>query len=504
MAGAVAITERGRRYIIAAALLALFLGALDALVMSTAMPTIVADLGGLHLYAWVYSAYFLARAVSLPVFGKLADLFGHRRLFLATITLFLVASAAAGLSRSMGFLIVCRVFQGIGAGGNFALVYIVLSSIAHPDRRARTLSLASSVWGVSSLIGPTVGAVIVTYLSWRWIFFINIPLGLFCLAGIGLFLKQSGSVKKEVHLDLAGATALTCTVLGFLTLFIVGGRDYAWTSWQMALLCAGTVAAGLTFYLVEKRARDPIIDFDFFNSLGFTLGNSATFLSSFTIFALFAYAPLYIQGALGKSPMQVGSAMLSLSLGWSIGSLALGRFSRNAAGKGASICGGLLMVIGSGLTLGFTRETSMAECTAVFLLIGLSMGFVTLSTMLRVQNSLAEEHLGIATSFHQFARSLGGTIGVGICGGLVTSGLIQQLDTTAIELSPDLMDQLRKSTEHLFRPEFQEALGSAREVVYSAVAAGVSAVFRVVLVSSLLCLVCCLLLPGRSRLNTQQ
>ncbi|EKD36209.1 MAG: hypothetical protein ACD_75C01600G0001, partial [uncultured bacterium] len=264
------LARQERHYIVIAALLALFLGALDALVMSAAMPTIVAELGGMHLYSWVYSAYFLARAVSLPVFGKLADLFSARRIFLFSITLFLLASAAAGAAPSMVFLVGARVFQGIGAGGIFALVDIVLSDISLPGERGKTLSFASSVWGISSIVGPTLGGFIVTYMSWRWIFFINLPIAVLCLAGIGLFLQDKRERNKEVHLDIAGIVCLT----GFI-------------------------------------------------------------LSFFAIFSLFAYAPLFIQGALAKTPMQVGMAMLSLSLGWSCGSLVLGRFVDGAGGRTA-------------------------------------------------------------------------------------------------------------------------------------------------------------------------
>ncbi|MCW8799424.1 MAG: MFS transporter, partial [Desulfobacter sp.] len=183
-------TDKSRIWIIGAALLALFLGALDALVMSAAMPTIISELGGLHLYAWTYTAYFLSRAVSLPVFGKLSDLYSTKGLFLFSIGLFLISSIAAGTSPSMGFLVAARVFQGIGGGGIFALVYVVLSDISTPADRAKTLSLASLIWGVASLVGPTLGGFIVTWCSWRWVFFINIPLGIPSIIGITLFFKE--------------------------------------------------------------------------------------------------------------------------------------------------------------------------------------------------------------------------------------------------------------------------------------------------------------------------
>ncbi|MDO9111431.1 MAG: MFS transporter [Desulfatirhabdiaceae bacterium] len=251
---------KGRRIIIWATLLALFLGAMDALIITAAMPSIISDLGGLHLYAWVYSAYFLARAVSLPVFGKLSDLYDTRKLFLFSISLFLLASAAAGVSTSMAILVTARVFQGIGAGGNFALVYIVLSDVALPGRRARTLSLASSVWGISSIIGPTLGGIIVTYFSWRWIFYINVPLGIFSLVVISRFLDEFRQKSTETHLDFAGITLLTGFILVLLTLFIAGGRTVPWSSVGSLAMAVLAIVLGAGFIFAETRAKDPILN----------------------------------------------------------------------------------------------------------------------------------------------------------------------------------------------------------------------------------------------------
>ena len=258
------ITPRRRFYVIAAALLTLFLGALDALVMSAAMPTIVTDLGGLHLYSWVYSAYLLARAVSLPIFGKLADILRSRRLYVISILIFLLGSVAAGLSQSMAQLILSRVLQGIGAGGNFALVYIVLTDISAPEKRAKTLSLASFIWGLASVLGPTFGGFVVTYFSWRWIFFVNVPLGLFSLLGIVIFLVEVRSKKKDAAIDYLGALTLSTAILGLLTAFLLAGRRYAWISPQIIGLLAITVTAAVAFYFAEKRAREPILSLNFF------------------------------------------------------------------------------------------------------------------------------------------------------------------------------------------------------------------------------------------------
>lgn len=491
-----------RFWIICAALIALFLGAMDALVMSAAMPTIVAELGSIHLYAWVYSAYFLARAISLPIVGKLSDIYRTKTIFLVSIAIFLLASLAAGAAPSMIFLVAARVFQGIGAGGIFALVYIVLSDISLPGERGRTLSFASSIWGIASIIGPTLGGFIVTYFSWRWIFFINVPLALLCLVGIGRYLKSEPRRKAVAHLDYGGVISLSGFILCFLTIFIVGGREYAWGSAEILVLSFLSGCFAMFFYFAEKRAVDPVIDLRFFVERNFTCGNIATFFSSFAIFSLFAYAPLYIQGALGKTPMQVGVAMLSLSFGWSMGSLVLGRFVAGAGGKTASVAGSLLLIIAGVMMLFFTIETSIATCLLVFLLVGVGMGFVTLSTLLLVQGSLGSENLGVATSFHQFARTLGGTVGVGISGGIVTTRLINNLEISAVSVPPSVMEKLLDSLENIFRSEFQALLQPETGVVlYSAVAESMVAVYWIVLAASICCLMATILLKPEQRSN---
>ncbi|WP_300457162.1 MFS transporter [Desulfobacula sp.] len=494
------MTQVSRRLIIGAALLALFLGAMDALVMTAAMPTIITDLGGLHLYAWVYSAYFLARAVSLPVFGKLCDLFDTKKLFLFSIGLFILSSMAAGASPSMSFLVAARIFQGIGAGGVFALVYIVLSEASLPGQRVKTLSFASSIWGISSVIGPTLGGFIVTYFSWRWIFYINVPLGIVSFVGIWHYLKDFREKRTTIYLDIAGVLFLSGFILSLLTLFMVGGREFEWTSWPMAALVFVTFFFAAGFYLAEKRAKDPILDLRFFKYKRFAYGNLATFFSSFSIFSLFAYAPLFLQGALTQTPMQVGWAMLSLSLGWSVGSLVLGRIMDRIGAKTAALAGGALLVVGSTLTLGFNLTTTMVHTFITFQLVGLGMGFVTLATLILVQESLSIKDLGVATSFHQFSRTLGGTIGVGICGGLATSGLLNRLETATQGLNPQLLVQLRAGVENLFKPEFVAMMApSEGRILQEAVLKGVSSIFLVVFIASLLSFVCCFLLPGEDK-----
>ncbi|MFC1876438.1 DHA2 family efflux MFS transporter permease subunit [Thermodesulfobacteriota bacterium] len=495
------IDSKHRAMIIFSALLALFLGALDALIMTAAMPTIVAELGGLHLYSWVYSAYLLARAVSLPVFGKLGDLFKNKHIFLVSIAIFLLSSATAGFSPNMAFLIACRVFQGIGAGGIFAMVYIVLADISPPGQRTKTMSFASSVWGIASVLGPTMGGFIVSYMSWRWIFFINVPLGLLSLGGISFFLVEIREKRRKVSLDLLGVLTLSVSIVGFLSLFLSGGKDFAWGSPQVMALLLVTILAGIGFFYCEKHAEDPIISMEFFKKRGFAIGNASVFMSSFAIFAFFAFAPIFIQGAQGKSPMQVGIAMLSLSLGWSIGSIIFGQISHRLGAKTAAIMGAMFLVAGCGFSLTFHTGTSMIFSFLVFQLVGLGMGFVALATLVIVQNAVDPSDLGVATASHQFMRTFGGTVGIGICGGLLMSRLTATIDNLADKnvmgiLPEGLLNQSQRSFENLLRPEFQALLPEAvRRLLQSSIASSVQFVFWVALFISLLCLAICFLLP---------
>jgi len=502
------INPKRRFYIIAAALMALFLGALDALVMSAAMPTIVADLGSLDLYSWVYSAYLLARAISLPVFGKLADIFKTRRLFIISISTFLLGSIFAGLAQSMTQLILSRVLQGIGAGGNFALVYIVLADVSSPENRGKALSLASIIWGLASLLGPTFGGFVVTYFSWRWIFWVNIPLGLFSLLGIALYLVEVRAKKKEAAIDYFGVLTLSTTILGLLTVFLLAGRSYDWLSPEILGLSVGTVGSGIAFYFIENKAREPILSPGFFKVRGFSIGNAAAFLASFTIFSQFAYSPLFIQGALGKSPLQMGFAMLSLSLGWSAGAMACGQIVNRFGKKPSAIFGALCLAVGSAIMVTFSTTTSLTSFFVVLGTVGIGMGFVSIATLLIVQDSLDMADLGIATASHQFFRTLGGAIGVGVTGSFVTqalSNLVDDLIHSGLnDLPPSFHENMQQGFDSIFRPEIQALFGpDVQKAMQEAVARGVSLVFWISLFASALCLLLAAMLPSPSASRPQ-
>ena len=495
------ITRKARILLLAAVLLALFLGALDALVVGAAMPTIVADLGGLPLYSWVFSSYMLTRAISLPIFGKLCDLFSSKKLYIAAIGIFVISSVLGGAAHNMIQLIVFRALQGVGAGGTFALAYIVVADLSLPETRGKMMGLISFVWGVASIIGPALGGFIVSFFSWRWIFYVNLPLGCAALLGIALYLRETRDKKPGASIDYLGAMTLSVAVLALLITFMLGGRRYPWFSMEIAGLFIVTVVATAGFYYAERWAKEPVLTLEFFRIRGFSTANASAFFSSFAIFSLSAFSPLYIQGALGKSPAQLGMAMVPLTLSWSVGALVCGRLVNRRREKSLSVLGSVMLAVSTGLMLTFSTSTSLPVYSAALALAGLGMGFVSITTLLVVQNSLASSNLGVATSSQQFARTLGGTIGIGISGSLVTAHLAGVLDALMKssgdgQIPASLAVRLTQSIESLFQPEIQNSLSAGvLKSLHEAVGSGVEMIFWSSLAASLLSLFFCCLLP---------
>lgn len=499
-------SPRERFYIAFAALLALFLAALDTLVMSAAMPTVVADLGALHLYSWVFTAYMLSRALTLPILGKLSDIFKCKNLFIISIVIFMAGSLFAGISQNMLQLVIARAVQGIGGGGNYALCYVVLSEITEPRNRSKMISWVSVIWGIASIMGPPLGGFIVSYFSWRWVFFINLPLGIISLLGIYRYLQETRVKTKEIVIDYAGIATMSVTVLSLLAAFMVADQAFTWLSVSVISLLLLSAASGIIFCFIEKHAREPLLSISYFRVRGFWTSNVAVFWCSFAIFSILAFSPLFIQGALGKTPKHLSVALLTLSLAWSLGAWICGRTVGRFGKKRIAVFGALFLVSGSGISLTFTSFTSLFTFSMAMALVGLGMGFVSLATLLVAQESLDSSELGMATSTHQFLRSMGGTIGVGISGSLVTSRLSRFLERVLASgkyesLDQDLITHIKQNIENLFQPEFQSQIPSEiLQPLQNAVCAGVTTAFWACVFVSLICLLVALVLPAGKRI----
>jgi EmrB/QacA subfamily drug resistance transporter len=497
------LTKKTRVLVLTAALLAVFLGALDALIIGAAMPTIIADLGGLELYSWVFSAYMLTRTIALPLFGKLADLYSSKKLFVFAVGTFLMGSLLAGMVDSMPLLVFLRAVQGIGAGGNFALAYIVVSEVSSPEERGRMMGLISFVWGVSSVLGPILGGFIVTYLTWPWVFYINLPIGGLAVFFILKYFQESRQKKTGAAVDYLGGFALTTSILALLFAFLLLGEAHAWYSPGLIALVVLSVSAGALFWYAEKRALEPILPLHYLRTPGFTLANGAAFFSSFAIFSLLAFLPLFIQGTLGRTAAELGLVMVPLSLGWSAGALLCGLLVNRLGEKVSSVVGAMLMFVSIALTLTFNSHTGLFYFSIVVCPIGVGMGFVSVSTLLKVQNSLQDTDLGIATSSQQFARTLGGTIGIGFSGALVSHYIDKSISNLLnsplrSEIPPDMAAQLSQNLQDFLRPEIVESLSNkAITAIRTSIGEGVQAVFWTALLVSFLSIIMCKMMPER-------
>ncbi len=497
------ISPQIRVMIVTAALLAVFLGALDALIVSTAMPTIASSLGGLELYSWVFSGYMLTRTIALPIFGKLSDMYSTKKLFAVSMGLFIVSSLSAGIVSTMPQLIVLRTLQGFAAGGTFAVSYIVIADVSPPGKRGKMMGFISFVWGIASVLGPVLGGVIVTYLDWTWIFYINVPTGGAALLAVLVHFREFREKRAAASIDYLGAVTLSAAVLALLFAALLGGKEYTWDSPEIAgLILLGGVLGG-AFVFAESRAEDPILRLGLMRNRGFVFSSAIVFFCSFAIFSLIAFIPLFVQGALAMKASDVSIAMIPLSLGWSAGGLTGGNLMNRPGPKSVCVAGSLLICTGIAVALSFSSKTNLVSCCAVFAGVGVGMGFIFIATLIKAQNSLPKADRGVATSSQQFALNLGGTIGVGISGGILLTRTMETLKDKA-SASPELpamipsASEMSRHIQELLNPEFHSSFSpEVIQALKDSVASGVIAVFWTALAVSVLSVVLSLAMPGR-------
>jgi len=396
-------------------LLSLSMAAMEMTVVSTAMPTVVGDLGGIHYYSWVFTAYLLTSTVTVPIYGKLADLYGRKPVLLAGIAVFLVGSMASGLAHSIGALIAFRALQGLGAGAMQPTTLTIVGDIYNLEERARMQGVFGAVWGVAGLIGPLLGGIIVKYLSWRWVFFINVP------AGIASAALLVGALHEEVEhrqhsLDLAGAGLLT---LG-LTALLFGAHGGSSSAVGLPL----AVASLLLFFFLERRTPEPVLPLDLFRQRVMAVATVVGALVGAGMISMVTYVPLYVQGVLGGSPTQAGAAITPMVIGWPIASAVSGRLLPRV---------GFRALVRLGLTVSATAAVAMAALLrpgasvhvpqVVSALFGIGLGLANTALLIAVQTSVEWRQRGVATASTMFARTIGGTLAVGVLGALLASAL---------------------------------------------------------------------------------
>ena len=405
-----------RRAITAGLLLGMGLGAMEATVVSTAMPTVIATLGGLAHYSWVFSAYLLTSTASVPIWGRLSDLYGRRRMYLTGIAIFLVGSMLSGAATSMTALIVARAIQGLGTGAIIPLSMTIVGELYTLAERAHTQALFSGVWGLASIAGPLAGGYITDTLSWRWVFYLNLPFGL--LAGTVILLAYPRTRRAQaVRVDWLGAALLFGSIS---TLLIALSADAGGPAWAFAAAAAALLAG---FVTVMRRAPDPILPLDLLRSPLIARTFTVVFLVGMALFGAIAFIPLFVQGVMGATATEAGRVLTPLFLGWVVMSIASARLTVKLGYRGLAVTGSLLMTVGFiGLAL-VGADSPRSAVLVSGLLIGSGMGLSMLSLLLAVQHGVPRPHLGLATSLNQFSRSIGAAVGISAMGALMTRQL---------------------------------------------------------------------------------
>jgi EmrB/QacA subfamily drug resistance transporter len=417
------LTHRRITVVYGALMLGMLLASLDETILATALPTIVGELGGLDRLAWVVTAYILAATISAPLYGKLGDLYGRKLLFQAAIMIFLVGSALSGAAQGMTELIAFRIIQGVGAGGLIVGSQAITADIVPARGRARYQGYIAATFAIASVTGPALGGVFVDQLSWRWIFYANLPLGALALLVVAVVLPPSAS-RAHRPLDVAGMVLLTAGVAPLTLALTVGGTQYAWNSPQVLALTSAGAALLALFVVQERRAPDPVVPLNLFRNAVFSFATAAGFFTNLARWSAIVYLPLYLQVVKGVSPTNSGVQLLPLMVAMVVAAVVSGRMiTRLGRYKLFPVAGTGLMTIGLYLLSRLDTDSSERVLWLAMIVLGVGFGLSLQVLVLAVQNAVVRRDLGVATSTATFFRGIGGSLGVALFGAIFANRL---------------------------------------------------------------------------------
>ncbi|WP_275425410.1 MDR family MFS transporter [Bacillus sp. CGMCC 1.16541] len=460
-----------RPFVLGAVMLAMFMAAIEATIVSTAMPVIVSSLGGFSQYSWVFSSYLLMNAVTVLIYGKLADLFGRKPVIMFGIIVFLIGSLLCGMAESMTMLIVFRFIQGFGAGAVMPIATTIVGDLYTKEERAKIQGYLSSVWGISAILGPALGGFFVAYMSWKWVFWINIPLGILSLLVLFFYLNEDIEKTKR-SIDYAGAIFLIISVTSFMLVLVEGGVRFSWTSPQIIGLLSVFIFTFVLFIWQEKRAKEPVMPFNIWKERPILIANIVSLTTGVILIGLSTFLPTYVQGIMGESPLVAGFTLTTMSIGWPIAATIAGKLMLSIGFRMTSVMGGVSLILGSGVFATLTPNDGPLWAAFGSFLIGVGMGLSSTAFIVLIQSTVDWKQRGIATASNMFMRNLGSTIGAALLGGILNiqmKSYIEQsgienvnVDTTNVLLNPKMRETLSASV----RTVLQDGLTNALHQVY--------------------------------------
>lgn len=475
-----------RPFVLAAVMLAMFIGAIEATIVSTAMPAIVADLGGFTLYSWVFSAYLLMNAVTVLIYGKLSDLFGRKPILFFGIIVFLIGSILCGFATSMKTLIIFRLIQGFGAGAVMPIATTIVGDIYSAEERAKIQGYLASVWGISAITGPAVGGLLVQYVSWKFVFWINIPLGILALIGLGLYLHEN--VEKKKHdIDYIGALLLTVSISSLMFVLVEGGGRWSWGSWQVIALFALFTVTIAGFVFQEGRAKEPVMPFNIWKERSIFIANITSLTTGIMLIGISSFLPTFVQGVMEQSPIIAGFTLTTMSIGWPIASTLSGKMLISMGYRKTLLIGGLALILGSIVFTTMSVTSGPLWAAIGSFIVGIGMGLTSTAFIVSIQATVSWQQRGIATAANMFMRNLGNTIGAALLGGILNNRLEGYLnehdDKTNQKLTVDSANLLLKEDERTNLPE------AVRDILQDGLTMSLHWVYYVVLVFAILSLI---------------
>jgi EmrB/QacA subfamily drug resistance transporter len=471
----------------------MFLASIDGTIVSTAMPTIVGDLHGIGSYAWVFSAFLLAEIATIPLWGRLADMFGRKRIFLSGMIIFLIGSALCGTSQTMTELVLFRALQGLGAGCILPVAQTISADLYTMEQRAKISAVYAGVFGLSSVLGPFIGGFLTDNLSWRWVFYVNLPIGVAAVALVAIVMIEPLEQRHRHRFDWLGLATLLGWTIALVFALESGGREYPWGSIEVVGALVASAVLFAAFILAERRATEPLIPLDLFRVPALRASAIVTMFLGMSMFGVLSFLPLYGRTVLGESATGSGRILIPLLLAMMAASAAGARVVLKVGFRAVVTTGAALVVFGAFLLTRLTVDSSQLELSIFLLFLGAGMGLVFMSTSLAAQNSVTMKRMGVATGLINFTRQLGGAIGVALAASVLLTTLANRLRDAFGDAGIDTAKLLTPTERQTKLPP------AAREAVRDAFAGALHRTFWVAVAVALIGLVFTLLMPrGRA------